>query len=198
MSGHTVEPLGPETWKAFAALAERHNGIQGGCWCTWFHRGVGKDFANDPRGAEGNRAWKERLVREGRAHAALVLDGDDAVAWCQFGPPEQLTHINFRKEYDAGLKALPKYRLTCLFVDKHYRRQGVAGEAVRGALDLIAKAGGGVVEAYPQDTQGSKASSTHLYNGTRLMFESAGFRYERPLGKKHCVMRKTVRPKRTR
>jgi hypothetical protein len=29
--------------------------------------------------SEGNRAYKERLVREGKAHAALVFDGDVAV-----------------------------------------------------------------------------------------------------------------------
>jgi GNAT superfamily N-acetyltransferase len=195
MTDYTIEPLGPKTWNAFAALAQKHNGIQGGCWCTWFHRGVGEDFANDPRGAEANRAWKERLVHAGRAHAALVCDGDTAVAWCQYGAPEELTHINFRKEYEGARKTLPKYRLTCLFVDKNHRRQGVAAVAVRGALELIAKAGGGVVEAYPQDTQGEKASATHLYNGTRSLFEAAGFRYERPLGTKHCVMRRTVRRK---
>ena len=195
MSDYTIEPLGPKTWNAFAALVEKHNGIQGGCWCTWFHRGVGKEFAYDPKGAEGNRAWKERLVHDDGAHAALVCDGDAAVAWCQYGPPEELTHINFRREYEAGLKTLPKYRLTCVFVDRDYRRRGLAAIAVRGALGLIGQAGGGHVEAYPQDTQGQKAPVSHLYNGTRTLFEGVGFRYERPLGKKHCVMRKTVRRK---
>ncbi len=58
MSDYTVEPLGPDTWDAFAALAEKHNGVWGGCWCTWFHRGVGRDFANDPKGAADNRMRK--------------------------------------------------------------------------------------------------------------------------------------------
>lgn len=31
------------------------------------------------------QACKERPVREGKVHAALVSDGDLAVAWCQFG-----------------------------------------------------------------------------------------------------------------
>jgi GNAT superfamily N-acetyltransferase len=61
------------------------------------------------------------------------------------------------KEYTAGLtQKAPDYRLTCFFVDWDYRRKGVAAMALRGALDLIAKAGGGVVEAYPQDTQGKR------------------------------------------
>lgn len=66
--------------------------------------------------------------------------------------------------------------------------------ALRGALDLIAEAGGGVVEAYPQDTQGKKTSASFLYNGTRSLFERAGFTYERPKGKNHCVTRRTVSP----
>ena len=66
--------------------------------------------------------------------------------------------------------------------------------ALRGALDLIAKAGGGVVEAYPQDTMGKRTSGSFLYNGTRSLFEQAAFSYERSKGKNHCVMRRTVSP----
>jgi len=64
----------------------------------------------------------------------------------------------------------------------------------RGALDLIARAGGGRVEAYPQETPGQKVSASFLYNGTRSLFEQAGFSYDRSKGMKHCVMSKTVLP----
>ncbi|MEH0109712.1 hypothetical protein V6N00_08330 [Tersicoccus sp. MR15.9] len=46
--------------------------------------------------------FKRRLVAEGVAHAALVFDGDDAIAWCEYGSPAELPHIYRRKEYDAG------------------------------------------------------------------------------------------------
>jgi GNAT superfamily N-acetyltransferase len=187
---YTIRSLGPDTWPAFADLAERHNGVWGGCWCTWFHA----EHAERGTGAEGNRALKERLVHEGKAHAALVFDGEVAVGWCQYGTPTELPSIYHRKEYDAGLDRLPDYRITCFFVDRRYRRKGVAAVALRGALDLIAQAGGGVVEAYPQDTQGKKISASFLYNGTRALFEDAGFRYQRPKGKNHTVMRTTVEP----
>jgi GNAT superfamily N-acetyltransferase len=140
------------------------------------------------RGRKG-RPWKERLVREGKAHAALVFDGDAAVAWCQYGSPEDLPRIYHRKEWEAGLTGEPPaYRMTCIFVDRDYRRKGVAAVAVRGALDLIAKAGGGVVEGYPHDLQGEKIRSQFLYSATRSLFEEVGFSYERPKGKKNCVM----------
>ncbi len=190
MTDYTIEPLGPGTWDAFAQLAERHNGVWGGCWCTWFHPAC----AEKGQSAAGNRALKERLVRDGEAHAALVLDGDLAVAWCQYGTPEELPSIYHRKEYLAAVDTLPDYRITCFFVDRDHRRTGVAAVALRGALDLIAQAGGGVVEGYPQDTRGTKVSASFLYNGTRTLFEDAGFRYDRSKGMNHCVMSTTVAP----
>ena len=189
MSRYTTRALDVGTWDAFVRLCEKHKGMGfGGCWCTWFHP-PRKELPVD---VEAGRPYKEFLVREGKAHAALVFDGDDAVGWCQFGSPAELPGIYHRKEYEAGLVSLPDYRLTCIFVDRNHRREGVASVAVGGALDLIAQAGGGVVEAYPHDTAGKKMSSSFIYDGTRSMFEKLGFDFERPKGKNNCVMRKVV------
>ena len=183
MSDYVVKPLTPDTWDAFARLAERHNGVFGGCWCTWFQTFP----AEKTYDADDNRALKQRLVDEGRAHAALVFEGDEAVAWCEYGTPEELPNIYHRKQYEAELDRSPDYRITCLFVDKKHRRKGLTTVALRGALDLISRAGGGVVEGYPHDNEGQKVSV--LYNGTRNVFEHAGFTYVRPKGTKNCVMR---------
>jgi GNAT superfamily N-acetyltransferase len=112
------------------------------------------------------------------------------VGWCEYGSCEELPNIYHRKQYDAEADRYPDYRLTCLFVDKRYRRHGVSVLALRGALDLIARAGGGVVEGYPHDTGGQKMSV--LYNGTRRMFEDAGFELVRTKGQRNTVMRRTV------
>ncbi|MHB1505224.1 MAG: GNAT family N-acetyltransferase [Sulfobacillus sp.] len=182
---YAVRALGAETWPAFARLAEKHNGVWGGCWCIWFH----------PRCADktlGNRAYKEQLVRNGRAHAALVFDGDVAVAWCEYGSPEELPNIYHLKQYTAEQTTVPDFRITCFFVDRDYRRKGVAARALAGALEQIAQAGGGEVEAYPHDTQGKKVSGSFLYNGTRHLFEKAGFTYDRAKWQRNCVMRMTL------
>ena len=186
----SVRALGPDTWDAYADLIERHNGVWGGCWCTFFHTMQ----AEKTHTVEGNRALKEQLVREGRAHAALVFDGETAVGWCQYGSPEELPNINHRKEYERTSERIPDYRITCFFVDSRYRHDGVATTALHGALDLIARAGGGVVEAYPQDTAGKKITASFLYSATRSLFEQVGFDYDRPKGKNHCVMSTTVAP----
>ena len=49
-----------------------------------------------------------------------------------------------------------------------------------------------MVEGYPRDTQGKKISASHLYNGTRSLYEKAGFEYIRGKGQFNCVMRTTV------
>src|SRR6478609_7670952 len=130
ISDLTIRPLSSDTWRPFADLVERHNGIFGGCWCTYFH-----SLSRDPdRTYESNRDLKCQLVETGRAHAALVFDGDEAVAWAEYGPPDELPNIHHRKEYEETLDKLPDYRITCIFVDKKYRRQGVTAIALRGAI----------------------------------------------------------------
>ena len=185
IDGWRVQPLSHSTWEAYADLAGRHNGVFGGCWCTWFHC-----YPDPPERAElGNREFKHQLVEQGRSHAAVVFDGDVAVAWAQFGPVDELPNIHHRKQWEQGLEHRPDYRITCLFVDRRYRRDGMAAVAVRGALALIASAGGGLVESYPHDVPpGKKISSSFLYNATRTMYERLGFTYQRPKGQGNCVM----------
>ncbi len=181
-----VRPLSSESWPAFDALVQRHNGIFGGCWCTWFH----PDDPDRSPGAEGSRQMKKQYVERRLARAALVMDGEEAIAWAEFGRPVELPNIHHRKQYDAEKDADPDYRITCVFVDKRYRRHGITETAITGALDLIAQDGGGVVEAYPHDLthQTKKVSSSFLYNGTRRLYERLGFTYLRPKGLKNCVM----------
>ena len=186
----TVVPLGPDTWDLFEGLAGRHNGVFGGCWCIYFH----PDGPERGQGAQANRELKKRYVEQGKAHAALVVDGDEAIAWCEYGTPEELPTIHHRKQYEAECDALPDYRLTCIFVDRRYRRRGLAEAALRGALELIARAGGGVVEGYPHEISDKKMSSSFLYNGTRGLYERVGFEYVRPKGLRNCVMRRSVNP----
>lgn len=189
MSEYMVRALSPDTWDGFAGLAQRHNGVFGGCWCTFFHT-MHSEKTFD---ADDNRSLKRRLVEEGRAHAALVYDGDEAVAWCEYGSPEELPNIYHRKQYDAGETNPAPWRITCFFVDRDHRRSGVAREALDGALQLIALAGGGEVVSFPNELPpGKRTSSSFLHNGTRAMFEKAGFTFDRHIGKSKTVMRKTI------
>lgn len=179
--GLTTRPLDGDTWPDFARLAEDHHGVWDGCWCLGFHE-EGAPRLHSP---EQRRALKEARVRESRAHAALVYDGEQCVGWCQFGPTDELPRIKHQKEYRAGQHPPPDWRVTCFFVGRTHRHQGVADAALAGALDQIARLGGGLVESYPEDTAGRKVSGSFLNNATVAMFERHGFERDRQIGK-HC------------
>jgi GNAT superfamily N-acetyltransferase len=93
------------------------------------------------------------LRRQPRAEetAGRGRTGDEAIAWAEYGTPDELPTIHHRKQYLAEADVMPDYRITCIFVDKRHRGQGYAKVALAGALDLIAAQGGGVVEGYPHE-----------------------------------------------
>ncbi len=185
-----IRELGKETWPDFERMVEKHNGVWGGCWCTFFHF----THSEQQRWSGKHHEYKERLVRENRSHAALVYDGPDVVGWCQFGPLGELPGRMLG--YGKMDVAMPDWRTTCFFVDRDHRREGVARAALKGALGFIATRGGGTVDGYPIDIpKGKKYSSSFIWGGTESMYRDLGFR---PLGNfgtsnRVMVMRKVVR-----
>ncbi len=186
-SRFSVRELGSETWPDFERVVEKHNGVWGGCWCTAFHlkRSEEKEWSGK------HRFLKEKLVRADRSHAALVYDGPDVVGWCQFGPPVELP--SRMSGYSKLDEAPPDWRITCFFVDRDHRKEGVAKAALTGALRIIAGKGGGTVDGYPIDTRGKPYSSSFLWGGTHSMFNEFGFRPLGALGTSKWIMRKAVR-----
>ncbi len=186
LSSLTTRPLDASTWDAFAELVERNNGIFGGCWCIGFHP------ERNQKGLD-HRTAKEERVRTDRAHAALVFDEDGiAQGWCQYGSPEELPSIKHRVKYEKEAPPLPDWRITCFYVDTKHRGQGIARAALDGALEQIADAGGGLVEAIPEVTTGREAHGRFLYSATVELFEQFGFARVRQVGKHAWIVSKIV------
>jgi GNAT superfamily N-acetyltransferase len=183
----TVRELDSLTWPDQERVLEKHNGVWNGCWCVAFHL----QRSEEKQWSGKHRRLKEKLVRENRSHAALVYDGSDVVGWCQFGPPLELPAR--MSGYDRLDLAQPDWRITCFFVDRDHRKEGVAKAALEGALHFIAARGGGTVDGYPINTRGKPYGSSFLWGGTESMFARAGFRPLGQLGSSKWVMRKTVR-----
>jgi GNAT superfamily N-acetyltransferase len=190
MSDFVVKPLDQSTWPAYADLIERHNGIWGGCWCMGFQKDA---RLGEYKSVDEKKGDKLALICKGRAHAAVVFDGDVAIGWCQYGRSDEIMPRNkFKKTYFPGLVAEPDWRITCFFVDRKYRGKKVSSLALEGALRLIAEAGGGSVEAYPEDMTDRQVNGTFICLGTTAMFERRGFTRQRQVAKHHWVVTKTV------
>jgi GNAT superfamily N-acetyltransferase len=184
---YTIKPLEESTWDAFAELVERNNGVYGGCWCIAHH-------SEYQRGVSDPRTLKEELVRAGRAHAALVFDDNDlAQGWCQYGSPQEL-RLKHEREYAKAPPPPARWRIACIFVDKHHRGRGVARAALEGALTHIASAGGGLVEAISEVTDGREAQARFLFSATVELFEQCGFTRRRQVGKHAWIVSRQIDP----
>jgi len=191
LPGYSTKELSKKTWSDFETLFLKPVGLVGDgwwCWCTHHHAASYSSPENSqPRTraerAERNRGKKRVLVEKGCAHGILVYASGEPVGWCQVGRREELPRVDNSRNYRRLDLASPNdklWRITCFVVDKNYRKRGVAGVALRSALDAIRREGGGLVEAYPvaETDQGPN----FLYSGTVSMFEKAGFKMVGPFG----------------
>jgi hypothetical protein len=186
---YTTRLLDDDTWHDFAALVEANNGVWGGCWCMGFHV---EGFVTPPS-AERHRELKRAHVRARTVHQVLVYDGDTCVGWAQFGRPAELPNIKNRAAYEAGLERLPDWRIACIFTGSRHRGRGVARAAVAGALAQIAVAGGGVVEAYPEQQEGRPPQrGAYFQTGPESLYAAFGFVRDRRIAKWRWVMRREV------
>ena len=182
----TTRPLSSGTWGDFASLVEANNGVWGGCWCMGFHpEGLGAG-----RTADDNRDAKLALVEAGTVRQILVYAGSQCVGWCQYGSPAELPSIKNRRAYEKELAELPTWRIGCIFTGSKHRGQGVARAAVAGVLGAIKAAGGGLVEAYPEQVEGREPQrGAYFHTGPESLFEEFGFIRDRRIAKWRWVMR---------
>jgi GNAT superfamily N-acetyltransferase len=186
-AAYTTRLLGPDTWDDFAALVEANNGVWGGCWCMGFHA----DGFTGSR--EGNQQAKRTHVERGTVHQVLVYARGECVGWCQFGPPAEVANIKNPQAYAKELVDLPDWRIGCIFTGKGHRRQGVARAAVEAALAEISRAGGGLVEAYPeQDEDRKPQQGAYFHTGPETLYADLGFTRDRQIAKWRWVMRRRL------
>lgn len=186
---HYSKQLTGETWKDFEKLFEKHKGVRGGCWCT-YHMLPSSDFSKMSR--QERKDYHMEMVRKKVATGLLLYDEKIPVGWCQFGCEKVFEQINrnraykkFREENNINVK----WRITCIFVDKEYRRKGISAVILNETIKMIEKLGGGITEAFPFDFDNSVKPN---YNGTVRMFEREGFKKAGRIGKNIQLMHKNI------
>ena len=92
-----------------------------------------------------------------------------------------------------GPPSPPDWRIGCIFTNAKDRGKGVAAAAVAAALDEIKRAGGGVVEAYPEQTgQRPPQRGAYLHTGPEELYARYGFTRVRKIAKWRWVMRTKI------
>ena len=163
----TIRALTPDLWPALEDLFGE-NGACNGCWCMYWR--IGSAYRQRPRGK--NQAAFREVVTHGPPPGLLAFDGDVAVGWCQLTPRDALPWLD-RVWRLQRVDDVPVWSLSCLYVRKGYRKQGVTSALIAAALKAARRAKAPALEAYPFDADESPSASGTGYAST---FARAGFK----------------------
>lgn len=162
-----VRPLTPDLWPDLEDLFGKL-GACNGCWCMYWR--IGAEYRKRPR--EQNKKDFYRIVREGPPPGLLAFQGQLAVGWCQLTPRTSLPLID-RNWRLRRVDDMPVWCISCFYVRIGYRRQGITGALIKGALKYAKAHGACALEAYPLDADLTPSASGTGYASS---FEGAGFR----------------------
>lgn len=164
----TIHPLTPEHWPALEDLFGK-GGASNGCWCMYWR--IGSAYHKRPRAK--NRQALRQIVADGPPPGLLAFDGARAVGWCQLTPRADLGWLAQARFFEA-VDQQPVWSLSCFYIRRGYRRQGVMSALIAAALRAAKQAQAAAVEAYPVDTA-RPGSTTNVFTGTVTAFKRAGF-----------------------
>jgi GNAT superfamily N-acetyltransferase len=131
---------------------------------------IGSAYHKRPR--EMNKAAFHEVVRKGPPPGLLAFHGDLAVGWCQLTPRDALPWLD-RAWRLRRVDDVPVWSISCFYIRKGYRKQGVTSALIAAALKTAKSAGAPALEAYPLDADLTNSASWTGYAST---FARAGFR----------------------
>jgi GNAT superfamily N-acetyltransferase len=173
-----VHELDVARWGDFERLFESR-GAPKYCWCMAWRA------TPEERGVPGSE--RKPLMRA-RVEAGVpvgllgYLDGEPS-AWCSVAP--RPTH----RKLEPGQNDDPTiWSVTCFFVPRALRGQGLSRRLLEAALEHARRSGAKVVEAYPVDPD----SPSYRFMGFRSLYEAAGFEEVGRAGERRRVVRKVL------
>ncbi len=167
----TIVPLTPDRWDDFAELFGPR-GACGGCWCMNWRLGA-RDFESGK--GEANRRAMKRRVGRGVAPGLLAYRDGRAVGWISVAPREEFPRL----EGSRVLKPLDQvavWSITCLYLAKEARRQGLSSRLLRAAATFAFAHGAPAVEGYPVVPKQAAMPDVFAWTGIEASFAKAGWK----------------------
>lgn len=168
----TVRPLTRATWADFETVMGGNGGARG-CWCMHWRLSIEEWM--DGKG-DGNKAAMRRLAGRRTPPGVVAYRDDDPVAWCGFGDRSDYPRMQ-RSSVMKAVDDTPVVSLTCLFIRKGHRGEGLFAALIAAVCDHLAEtAETRTVEAYPvEPAEGRKAGPDTAMTGIAGAFLAAGF-----------------------
>lgn len=170
----TFYPATAERWKDVEQLFGAR-GACGGCWCMVWRLPKREWLANKANSGAGNRRALKRIVDSGDAPGVLAYAGGEPIGWCAVAPRSVYVAL----ERSRTLKPVddrPVWSVSCLFIARAWRRQGVAAKLLDAAAKFARARGARIIEGYPVEPYSEKMPDVFAWTGLKSSFERAGFR----------------------
>ena len=183
----TVKPLTPERWPDVEALFGP-KGAYGGCWCMFFRR-PRAEWSTGCKDGGNKRAFK-RLVSKGEEPGLLAYVGGEPAGWMAIAPREEYGGL-VRSRTLKPVDDLPVWSVTCFYVARAHRKQGVTVALLEAAAKYVKRKKGAALEGYPSDPK-VRWPDAYAYHGTVSAFEKAGFVEVKRVSKGRAIMRRVL------
>jgi GNAT superfamily N-acetyltransferase len=171
----TFKPVTARTVGDFEALF----GAKGGpnwCWCMAF-RATSAEL-KDAKSPDRKQQMLDRI--NGGVPVGLVgYDRGTPVAWVSVAPKH-----TFQKGLGGTEDSEGVWSLTCMFIARSHRKQGLSAQLIEAAAQHAKALGGTLLEAYPVDAD----SPSYRHMGFVPAFERAGFEAHGREGTRRHVM----------
>ena len=111
----------------------------------------------------------------------------EPVGWVALAPREEYVRFATARTLKP-IDARPVWSVTCFFIARRYRGQGLMTRLIEAAASFARKRGATLLEGYPTNSK-RKTSDAFLYTGTRGAFTRAGFEIAARPSKSALIMR---------
>jgi GNAT superfamily N-acetyltransferase len=182
-----VHPATAERWPDVEALLGEGT-VSRRCWCMWWRLPRSQYRAQK---GQANQAAFQAIVSSGEVPGLLAYRDGQPIAWCALAPRESYPAL----ERSRTLKRIddePVWSITCLFVAKPFRGQGVTLDLLRAAVDYAQEQGATIVEGYPFEPQEARVPEIFGATGLVSAFRRVGFVEVSRRSKSQPVMRYSV------
>jgi GNAT superfamily N-acetyltransferase len=146
------------------------------------------------KGAKNRRAL-EKLVASGKVPGVIAYLKGEPIAWCAVAPREDYSFLE-RSRVLKPVDDKPVWSISCLFVQKPFRRRGISVRLLRAAVESAGKRGAKIVEGYPIEPTMRQTPDPFVWTGLPSSFRRAGFLEVLRRSKTRPIMRRTIRRQR--
>jgi GNAT superfamily N-acetyltransferase len=189
-----VHPATPDRFDDLRSVLCPKKPCAQACWCLTYRL----SNAENSRLSGEARPMRLRTLCEGKYVPGVIAYVDGVPAgWTAVGPRTDFERLKRSKTIQL-LDQIPVWSIVCLVVKARFRRKGVAGALIEGAVTYAASQGAHMIEAYPIETHGDRVSASLAFTGTTNLFGAAGFALcaetqAKSAGKVRVIMRRPVK-----